>query len=221
MTDGCESILRQLMTRARAGDEQARDELFARCRNYLAIVARTQVESWLQRKVDASDLVQQSLLDAHRGFEKFRGETEQEWLAWLRRIVSHNATDYVRRYHGTAKRGKGKEIPLQTGAGDLSDAVFHDPADPTESPSQLVMQHEQEILVADAIARLSPDHQEVIQLRNLQRLPFEEIAARMGRSGPAVQMLWARAIRRLQELLNAESVSPRPDVSPRNGDGGR
>jgi len=55
--------------------------------------------------------------------------------------------------------------------------------------------------VADALARLSPDHREVIMLRNLQRLPFQDVAERMGRSRPATQMLWMRAIQKLQEIL--------------------
>ena len=100
-----------LLEQARAGDAAARERLFARCRDYLGLAARARVEGWLRAKVDASDLVQQTLLEAHRGFGRFQGATEAEWLAWLRRILDHNAADFVRRYRGTGKRQVGREVP--------------------------------------------------------------------------------------------------------------
>jgi RNA polymerase sigma-70 factor (ECF subfamily) len=197
----------ELLERARAGDEAARDRLFVVCRNYVSIAARAEVASWLKSKVDASDLVQQTLLEAHRGLANFRGTTEGEWLAWLKRILSHNAADFVRRYHGVEKRRAAREVSLagpddsQINAPQLSDGG------PT--PSQLIMQKEMQLQVADAVARLPDDYQEVVILRNLQQLPFDEVAERMGRSRPAVQMLWMRAIRKLQEVLSeAESAGP-------------
>src|SRR5690348_287706 len=93
-----------LLARARRNGEADLDRLFASCRNYLGIVARAQVESWLRAKVDASDLIQQTLLEAYRDFVHFRGSTEAEWLAWLRRILAHNAANFVRQYRGTEKR---------------------------------------------------------------------------------------------------------------------
>ena len=209
MTDADASLPAELLQRARNGDAAARDELFAKCRNFVGFVARTQVESWLQAKVDASDLVQQTMLEAHRGFDNFRGQTEQEWLAWLRQILAHNAADFVRRYRGTEKRQARREVPMAALGGRSSVAMF-DPSDPGASPSELAIGRERELLVADALARLPADYQEVIALRNLQRLPFEEVAQRMGRSGPAVQMLWLRAIRRLQKDLHAESADGEP-----------
>src|SRR5690606_32381390 len=80
--DSRASVLGPLLERARAGDAQAREELFSKCRNYVALVARAQVESWMRTKVDASDLVQQTLLEAYRGFQGFHGTSEGEWLAW-------------------------------------------------------------------------------------------------------------------------------------------
>lgn len=201
-SDSRASILGPLLERARAGDAVAREELFAKCRNYVNLVARAQVESWMRTKVDASDLVQQTLLEAYRGFQKFNGKSEGEWLAWLRQILTHNAQDFIRRLR-TEKRGGAAEIPLQVG--DDSEGFFHDPAASEATPSELVYQREQEIALADAIARLSPDHQEVIILRNLQRLPFEDVAERMGRSRPAAQMLWTRAIQRLEQLMSGGS----------------
>src|SRR5204863_8417874 len=109
-----------LLARARAGDAAARDRLFAHCRDYLGLAARARVETWLRAKVDASDLVQQTLLEAHRGFGHFHGATEAEWLAWLRRILEHNAADFVRRYRGTGKRQVRREVPLAAPGGSTA-----------------------------------------------------------------------------------------------------
>lgn len=187
-----------LLARARGKDPRELDALFTQCRNYLGIVARAQVESWLRAKVDASDLVQQTLLEAYRDFHKFRGQTEAEWLAWLRQILAHNAANFVRHYRGTSKRQAQREVPLADAHGVMP---RNDPADQGESPSQQLLRKERQWLLADALAQLAPDHREVILLRNLQRLPFDEVAERMERSRPAVQMLWMRAMQKLQECL--------------------
>ncbi len=196
--------LRGLLERARTGDRQALDRLFAVCRNYVTIVARTQVESWLRAKFDPSDLVQQTLLEAYRGFDGFQGATGGEWLGWLRRIVTRNAIDLARHYGGTDKRQVRREASLAPPAGADSSARPWEPMDQQDSPSQLLLSHERELLLADALSRLEPDYREVILLRNLQGLPFDEVAQRMDRSRPAVQMLWMRAIRKLQEGMGSE-----------------
>jgi RNA polymerase sigma-70 factor, ECF subfamily len=190
-----------LLRRARDGDGASRELLFEKCRNYVRVVAQAQVEGWMQSKVDASDLVQQTLLDAHRAFGDFRGDSEGEWLVWLRRILQHNAVDFVRRHQGTEKRRASREVPLDRRRPGDSFGPCIDPSDHGETPSQLLVRHEREIAVAEAISQLSEDHQQVIMLRNLQRLPFDEVADRMGRSRPAVQMLWTRALRKLESIL--------------------
>src|SRR6184192_483117 len=99
--------LTDVLLRARAGEAGELDRLFAACRNYLCVLAQNQVEGRLKAKADASDLVQQTLLEAYRDFAQFRGGSEQEWLAWLRRILAHNTAQFVRHYHGTDKRQVG------------------------------------------------------------------------------------------------------------------
>jgi len=193
----------ELIGRARQGDGEARERLFETCRSYLGHIARAQVETWLRRKVDASDVVQQTMLEAHQDFAKFQGATERELLAWLRKILSHNAADFVRRFRGTAKRQARREVPIRDPADSRSPGV-PEPAAPGATPSQEFMQLDMELRVIAALDELPPDYQEVIALRNLQRLPFNEVAERMGRSRPAVQMLWMRAIRKLQEILGEE-----------------
>jgi RNA polymerase sigma-70 factor (ECF subfamily) len=192
-----------LIEAARQGDAECRDRLFGLCRSYLGFVARSQVETWLRRKVDASDLVQETMLEAFRDFQRFQGHSEQEWLAWLRKILNHNAADFVRRYRGTAKRAAGREVPFR----DPDDSLARgapEPAADTPTPSQQFLQLDTELRVTAALSTLPADYQEVILLRNLQRLPFNEVAQRMERSRPAVQMLWMRAIRKMQEALEEE-----------------
>ncbi len=195
--------LEDLLPRARAGDAAAQNELFEMCRAYVRFLARSHVEGWIQAKVDASDLVQQTLMEAHRGFDRFQGTTEAEWLAWLKQILKNNALDFVRQF-GAAKRQAHREVEFNIGQSTMFRRA-PEPASPDETPSQIVSRREQEIVVANALAQLSEDHQEVIVLRNLQRMPFDEIATRMGRTRPATQMLWMRAMKKLQEHVNTLS----------------
>ncbi len=200
MRDGKSVRFSTLIEGARQGDAECRERLFALCRSYLGFAARSQVETWLRRKVDASDLVQETMLEACRDFERFEGRTEQEWLAWLRKILAHNAADFVRRYRGAAKRAAGREVPFRDPA-DSRRPGAPEPAALQPTPSQEFLQLDTELRVTAALSELPPDYQEVVILRNLQRLPFHEVAERMDRSRPAVQMLWMRAIRKLQAAL--------------------
>jgi RNA polymerase sigma-70 factor, ECF subfamily len=200
-----------LLMRARSGEPGELDRLFAACRNYLCVLAQSHVEGKLKAKADASDLVQQTLLEAYRDFADFRGASEKEWLAWLRHILAHNAAQFVRQYCGTARRRVGREVALPAGSSGGTLAGLQ-PADPGETPSQQLLRKERELLLADALVQLPEDYREVIFLRNLQRLPFEQVAEQMGRSRPAVQMLWMRALHRLQAILtalsDASSIAP-------------
>jgi RNA polymerase sigma-70 factor (ECF subfamily) len=207
-TSSTNSVLVRLLERARSGDAPARDELFLRCRNYVHLLARTQLETWMRTKVDASDLVQQTMLEAHRGFADFRGASEGEWLAWLRQILAHNTQDLVRRYRQTEKRRVEMEVSLDAPLQGASGSFLNEPIDLLgQTPSQLLSAQEQEISLANAIMQLSEDHRDVIVLRNLQRLSFNEVAERMNRSRPATQMLWMRAIKRLEQLLSESPES--------------
>lgn len=209
--------LRECLAKARQGDVAARDRLFAACRSYVGLIARATLERRLQSKVDASDLVQQTMMDAHRDFNQFAGQTEQEWLAWLRKILTHNTGDAYRHYAAT-KRQAQREMSLQGGPGSASQSgetiIGFDPAAPSETPSQIILHQERELAVAEAISQLSEDYQEVVFLRNVQRLPFDEVAARMNRSRPAVQMLWMRALQRLREILGESFHDSTPAVTP-------
>lgn len=198
-----QSQFEELIQRTRDGDRTAENELLEKCRAYISLIARAQIEGWMRTKFDASDLVQQTLLEAHKGLSRFEGETEAEWLGWLRGILNHNTLDFARRYQGAAKRDVKREFSIDR-AGQQSETSGQQKwelPDQAETPSRILLNREQEIQVAEAVSRLPPDYQEVIMLRNLQRLSFKEVAERMQRSPGAVQMLWMRALNQLQELL--------------------
>lgn len=200
MSDVRETDIAALLARARQGDAAAREELFELCRGYLGLAARAQVETWLRRKVDASDVIQQTMLEVHTDFDRFAGSSEKEWLAWVKRILAHNVADFVRHYRGTAKRQVGREVPIcdpaETGAFGVPE-----PAGREGTPSQELVRLDDELKITTALAQLPADYREVIILRNLERLPFNEVAERMGRSRPAVQMLWMRALKKLESLV--------------------
>jgi RNA polymerase sigma-70 factor (ECF subfamily) len=187
----------------RLGDRAAQELVVNRYRPWLHLLARLQVESHFRGKFDASDIVQQTLLEACRDLPQFRGRTEGELLAWLRQILAHVLAHEVRRYHGTQQRDLGREVSLNDVLAESSRRLGELLAAPGSSPSQNAAEREQEVLLADALARLPDDYREVIVLRNLQGLSHEEVAARMGRGVGAVRMLWVRALARVRALLDA------------------
>lgn len=191
------------LTRAREGDEAARNQLFDACRSFVALMARAQLHRRLQTKVDPSDLVQQSLLEAHQCMSHFMGQTPEEWLAWLKQIVRHNAMDADKHYRGAARRDLRVECDLRS-ANSSDRRSGWSPIDPGPSPSQMLSHAERELRLAAAMEELSDDYRQVVLLRNIERLPFDQVAMRMDRSRSACQMLWMRAVEQLRNQLNRE-----------------
>ncbi len=192
------------MNEARAGNNAALGELLEIYRNYLALAARVQVGRRLQGKVDASDLVQEAFLEAHRHFDRFRGQTEGELLAWLRQILATTLAHQMRRYIGTKRR----DLRLERRLADEMDQSFQAlnqglVADQT-SPSQHASRREHAVLLANALKELQEEYREVLILRHLEGLSFPEVSKRMDRSVDSVEKLWIRALTRLRRLLSPE-----------------
>ena len=173
-------------------------------RSWLGLLARLQVEPRFRAKFDASDIVQQTLLEAVRDWPKFRGGTEAELAGWLRQILAHVLLHEMRRYGGVQRRYVGRELSLEEALAESSRQLGAALAAPGSSPSQQASQNELELRLADALARLPADYGEIILLRNVEGLPHEEVARRMGRGVGAVRMLWVRALARLRQELDSE-----------------
>jgi RNA polymerase sigma-70 factor (ECF subfamily) len=200
-----ETSVEHLLDSAQQGQDDAVGELLKVYRNYLTILAAAQLDRKLRARVSPSDIVQETMLAAYRDFGKFRGQSEREFLAWLRQILI-NCWHHAVETHVKAKmRDVRCEISLDqaTEAFDRSAAkIGHLLADPGPSPSGLVGQRERAVAIADQLARLSPHYRDVIVLRNLQGLSFEEIAERLGRNPGATRMLWLRAIEKFKDVCH-------------------
>src|SRR5260221_6769032 len=104
----CPMTQQELLLEARGGDSGRLGELLECYRRYLSILARVQLGQRLQGKLDASDLVQDVFLEAHRHFPQFAGTTEGQFLAWLRQILAATMANLIRRYLAT----QGRDIRL-------------------------------------------------------------------------------------------------------------
>lgn len=193
-----------LIDQARHGDEGARGKLFEAYSTYLTLLARGQIGHRLQGKVDASDIVQETFLEAHRQIGGFRGTSEAELVVWLRRILAGQIALVLRHYLGTKGRDMNLERELAGQLDESSASLDGGLISPHSSPSQRASRREQAVLLAEALDRLSEDYREVIILRHIEGLSFADVAARMDRSEDSVQKLWVRALASLRRSLGSQ-----------------
>jgi RNA polymerase sigma-70 factor, ECF subfamily len=184
--------IEQLLLSARDGSPQALSNLLEACRDYLLAIANSEMEPWLQGKVGASDLVQDTFVAACNKFGNFRGKTEAEFLGWLRAILLNEKSTTIRSYRFTEKRRVDREVPLN---GLSKTASNH------RNPLSELLRDENVDRLRHSIAKLNDDYRMAIELRSIEQLSFVEVGQRIGRSEEASRKLWGRAILVLSELL--------------------
>lgn len=190
-----------LLHQARGGDADVLGRLLELYRRYLALLARVQIGQRLQGKVDASDLVQETFLEAHRHFPRFEGHSEPQFVRWLRQILAAKLADLLRRYLGAQARDVRLEREIEDAFDRSSVLLDRGLVAPGPSPSQQAARREQAVLLADALNELPVDYREALVLRHLEGLTFPEVARRMSRTVDSVEKLWLRALARLKQVL--------------------
>ncbi len=205
MTSQADPNMDERISLARHEGGPALGTLLEKYRPYLLLLARLQLSRRLQGKLDASDVVQDAFLTAHRSFPQFRGCSEPELTAWLRKILATRLARTIRHYWGTKGRDVRLECALADDLDQSSAALGAVLADPRSSPSQQAARREQGVVLTEALATLPEHYREVLVLRHLEGLSFPEVAQRLSRTVDSVEKLWARALGKLRQSLE---VSP-------------
>jgi RNA polymerase sigma-70 factor (ECF subfamily) len=196
-----EGGVERLLAAARSGSREALGEALQAYRAYLLLIAQQELDPELRAKGGASDLVQETFVDAQRLIGTFEGTTDGPWAAWLRELLLNNLADFVRRYRNTGKRRLSREVDLP--ASDSGVKCGGEAVDENPSPSVRAMAAEQTAALEHALNRLPDDYREVLSLRYQGDLSFEEIGQRLGRSANAARKLWLRAVRKLEQELES------------------
>ena len=184
------------LSAARAGSVQALGQALEACRGYLLLIAQRELDPGLQAKGGASDLVQETLMDALRDFGRFHGQSDAELRTWLRQLLLHNLVDFARHFRQADKRQVDREVSLNAGgsSAELGGRLQIN----APSPSGQAIEDEQSRAIERALLRLPEDYQMVLKLRFEEDLSFEEIGRVMTLTPNAARKLWARAVKRLQ-----------------------
>ena len=200
LTAQLEEAYASLADSARSGDEAARREMIATCRQYLLFIANQELDPNLRVKCGASDVVQNAMVQAVAKYDQFEGQNKAALLGWLRRILLNEIGAVRRQFLDAEKR----DIRRENERMDVpnSDGEHLEVMDPETTPATEAGLREERARLQLALATLSADHQRVLQLRNWDRLPFAEIAVSMGRSEDAAKKLWARALEILKTALD-------------------
>jgi RNA polymerase sigma-70 factor (ECF subfamily) len=170
-------------------------------RNTLELLARLHLPPLLRSKLDPSDIVQRTLLKAHQNLGQFRGQTEAELAAWLRRILANTLTDAVREFGG-AERDAALERSLEQTVAASSARLEALLADSGTSPSVGAVRQEDLARLAAALAELPEDQRTAVELHHLQGNAVQEIARQMQRTEASVAGLLRRGLATLRLVLS-------------------
>jgi RNA polymerase sigma-70 factor (ECF subfamily) len=167
-----------------------------RFRTYLRLLAQLQFPAALRGRLDPSDLVQQTLLQAQQGLGQFRGTTAAEQTAWLRRILANALSNAVRDH-----RAAGRDVALERSLNDSSARLEAWLASDHTPPVEAAGRNELFLRLADRLAELPEVQREALLLRYCEGWPVGAIAERLGRTRPSVAALLRRGLAELRELL--------------------
>jgi RNA polymerase sigma-70 factor, ECF subfamily len=200
-----------LLAQARHGDREALGQLLEAQRTALHRLAQRQLEGRIAARVDASDIIQQTFLEAHRSFAQFTGLDAREWGAWLQAILDHKVAGAIRDHALLQKRNVGRERSLDDsqkgGAAPLKqelDAGF-------STPSQKAIRGEEAQRLTQALTALPDDQREAVRLRHLEGWKLADIARHLGRTPAATAGLIKRGMQALRRQLHSGDRDLRMD----------
>jgi len=170
-----------LIRKAQNGDDEALGQMVSQVYQYLIHIVRGEQSPRFQSKFGASDIVQQSMFEAHQSFQKFNGCSEVELRSWMKKIVLNNLIDSTRRFCNTASRAL---------------------VNTSHSPSWLMKRRESDENLLLALHSLPDQQRIVIEARHRHGHSYRQIAADIGITETTARKLWSRGIQNLKEILS-------------------
>ncbi|RLS80111.1 MAG: sigma-70 family RNA polymerase sigma factor [Planctomycetota bacterium] len=208
----------ELLDRVRGGDADAVNRLLERHRGALRRMIDQRMDRVIERRVDASDIVQDVLLEANRRLGDYLANPTMPFRLWLRHMARDRLIDAHRRHRVAASRSLDREVPLVAGDGERSGAdVIGQVADRELTPAAAATWHELERRFAAAVELLDDADRQIVLLRHFEHLSTAEAAEVLGLTKPAVGMRYLRAMRRLRTLLDGGTGADPRSALPAGG----
>src|SRR5437588_5565448 len=195
----------ELLDKVRKGEAHAVDGLLAAHREPLRRLIDLRLDPALAARLDASDIVQDVLLEAHRRLSDYLRHPTMPFPLWLRHIAQDHMIDAHRRHRQAQRRSLDREQPLAARLpNDSSFELAGQLMDAEPTPASAAIRHELQGRLHEALEKLDEDDREVILLRHGEQLSNQEVAAVLGLTEPAASMRYLRAVRRLRAALLPE-----------------
>jgi RNA polymerase sigma-70 factor (ECF subfamily) len=194
----------ELLIGARRGESDAVNQLLDRHRQSLKRMVESRLSRGVAQRVDASDIVQDALVEASRRLDEYLRQPPMPFHAWLRQLCRDRLVDTFRR-HLADKRNVGREQPIAAGDASRSDLIAQ-LRDGGLTPAAILMQQEFAEQYHAALAQLDDPSREILLMRHNEQLTNTQAAEVLGVKPPAAAMRYLRALRRLREVLGDPSV---------------
>ena len=200
----------KLLDAARQARPGATDDLLGEFREPLRRMIGLRLDAALARRVDASDIVQDVLLEANQRLTDYLKKPDMPFHLWLRHLAQDRIIDTHRRHRLAQRRSIDKEQAIQKPAwsDDSSASLLQQFVDGEPTPASAAIQHELQRKLADAVNQLADDDREIILMRHHELLSNQEVAAALELTEAAASMRYLRAVRRLKAVLVPGGAEP-------------
>lgn len=197
----------QLLDGIREGKDGAADRLLERHRDPLRRMIEMRMDQKIKQRVDASDIVQEVMIEANRRLQKYLENPVMPFHLWIRQMARDRLIDAHRRHRGSEKRSVDREKAMVApGAMDRSTIeLAAQLCDAEMTPAEAATMKELHQRFQNAIEELDENDREIVIMRHVEQLTNQDVAAALDLSEPAASMRYLRAIRKLRTLLNVSS----------------
>jgi RNA polymerase sigma-70 factor (ECF subfamily) len=204
----------RLLDDARAGKPGAVDNLLGEFREPLRRVIDLRLDPAVARRVDASDIVQDVLLEANQRLIDYLKSPDMPFHLWLRHMAQDRIIDTHRRHRLAQRRSVDREQPIVRPAwvDESSVALVAQLIDTERTPTSEAIQRELQRKLADAIDQLADDDREIVLMRHHEALSNQDVARALNLTEAAASMRYLRALRRLRTVLVPDGSESPPEI---------